>query len=289
MPGSMRRRGSRWELRVYTGTDPDTGKQRWVTASVKGTRRAAEGELAALVARVEYPRRMTSQATVAKLLSDWYEAISPNWSPTTARQTKSVIDHHLIPHLGALSLQALCTEDIDAFYGKLRRSGGRGGTQLSAGTVHRVHVVLHRALAQAVRWQWLWFNPASHALPPPAEPARIQPPSPDEVVQLLTYVAMRSADFHAFLSLAVSTGARRGQLGALRWGEVDLERGEVGFVAALVDAKGGPVLRPTKTHRTYREPRRPLSRCPPGALCPDGTAEPTSRPADRSNELRLLE
>lgn len=252
MPGSIRRRGSSWELRVYAGTDPDTGKRRWVTATTKGSRRAAQRELAEMVARVEYPRQMTSTATVAGLLGDWYAAASPNWSPTTARATRSIIDRHLTPHLGHLPLQTLRTEQIDAFYGRLRRCGGRNGTPLTAGTVHRVHVVLHRALAQALRWEWLWMNPASTATPPSCEPAPIYPPSPEEVVRLLTHVSGVDADFHAFLTLAVCTGARRSQLAALRWGEVDLESGQVGFLRALLGAKGGPVLRPTKTGRTYR-------------------------------------
>lgn len=54
------------------------------------------------------------------------------------------------------------------------------------------------------------------------------------------------------MSLAVSTGARRSQITALRLGEVDLENGQIGFIQALLDAKGGPVLRSTKTKRTYR-------------------------------------
>ena len=183
---------------------------------------------------------------------DWYAAMSPNWSPTTARQTKSIIDCHLVPSLGDVQLQTLRTEDIDAFYGELRRCGGRDGQPLSAGTVHRVHVVLHRALAQALRWEWIWVNPASTASPPSCEPAPIYPPSPEEVVRLLSHVAAVDLGFHTFLSLAVSTGARRSQLGALRWGDVDLEQGQIGFHRALLDAKGGPVLRPTKTGRTYR-------------------------------------
>ncbi|MGB7052227.1 MAG: site-specific integrase, partial [Acidimicrobiales bacterium] len=195
---------------------------------------------------------MTSKATLGALLHDWYAAMSPNWSPTTARQTKSVIDCHLVPNLGDLQLQTLRTEDIDAFYGQLRRRGGRDGQQLSAGTVHRVHVVLHRALAQALRWEWIWVNPASSASPPSCEPAPIYPPSPEEVIRLLSHVSTADPEFHTFLSLAVSTGARRSQLGALHWGEIDLERGQIGFLRALLDAKGGPVLRPTKTGGTYR-------------------------------------
>ena len=252
MQGSMRKRGSSWELRAYAGTDPETGKRNWVSATVKGSRRAAQQELVELVSRIDFPRRMTSKATVAKLLTDWFDAVSPNWSPTTAYQTKSVINHHLIPRLGDLPLQTLRTEDIDALYGDLQRNGGPNGRPLTPNTVHRIHVVLHRALEQALRWEWLWVNPASHATPPSCEPAPIRPPSPQEIVRLLDYVSSIDLAFHAYLSLAVSTGARRSQITALRLGEVDLENGQIGFIQALLDAKGGRVLRPTKTKRTYR-------------------------------------
>jgi hypothetical protein len=78
MHGSLRKRGNSWELRAYAGTDPETGKRHWVSATVKGSRRAAQRELVELVSRVDYSRRMTSKATVAKLLTDWFDAVSPN-------------------------------------------------------------------------------------------------------------------------------------------------------------------------------------------------------------------
>ncbi|MBF6557761.1 MAG: site-specific integrase [Acidimicrobiales bacterium] len=195
---------------------------------------------------------MAAQTTVDDLLRDWFAAVSPNWSPTTVRQNRSIVDRHLSPKLGGHRLSTLRTEDIDLFYGQLRRSGGRGGHSLTAGTVHRIHVVLHGALAQALRWEWLWVNPATNASAPRCEPTAIYPPSPEDVNRLLDHVARVNPDFHAFLSLAVSTGARRSQLTALRWSDEDLDRGQIGFLRALLDAPGGPVLRPTKTGRTYR-------------------------------------
>ena len=41
--------------------------------------------------------------------------------------------------------------------------GGVSGQPLKPGTVQRVHVVLRAALAQAMRWDWIWDNPAEHA------------------------------------------------------------------------------------------------------------------------------
>jgi integrase len=64
----------------------------------------------------------------------------------------------------------------------------RDDRPLSPGTVHRVHVVLHRALTRAVRWEWIWLNPASHASPPRVQPAEIRPPNPIQVGSLLAVV-----------------------------------------------------------------------------------------------------
>ena len=167
------------------------------------------------------------------------------------RQTRSIIDCHLVPHLGHLPVAKLTTADIDDVYGYLLRSGGRDGRPLRPGTVHRIHVVLHRALAQAVRWEWVWLNPAGTANPPRVPPAEVRPPSPKQVATLLDTVRTRNPRLYAYLCLAVSTGARRSQLLALRWADIDEDHGAVAFTRALVEGPNGPVLRATKTHRTY--------------------------------------
>ena len=177
---------------------------------------------------------------------------SPGWSTTTLRQTRSVIEHHLKPLLGHLAVNKLTTLDIDDVYRHLLRAGGGDGRPLAAGTVHRVHVVLHRALTQAVRWEWVWLNPASAASPPRVAPAEVGPPSPDQVQRLVTHVGGCDPEFATYLWLAASTGARRSQLLGLRWCEIDVGHAAIGFTRADVEGPTGPVLRATKTHRSYR-------------------------------------
>ncbi len=41
MKGFMRQRGSAWELRVFLGYDPVTGKQRYAQRTVRGGKREA--------------------------------------------------------------------------------------------------------------------------------------------------------------------------------------------------------------------------------------------------------
>ena len=50
MTGSLRQRGpDAWELRIYLGVDSSSGRERWATKTVHGTRRFATATLAEFV------------------------------------------------------------------------------------------------------------------------------------------------------------------------------------------------------------------------------------------------
>ena len=101
MSGSLRQRGAAaWEIRVYAGTDPDTRKRRYRTATVHGNRADGERGLERLVAEVSSAKTIGSSSTVSELLEAWFAIASVSWAPTTIRQTRSVLNRYLHPHLG---------------------------------------------------------------------------------------------------------------------------------------------------------------------------------------------
>ena len=81
--------------------------------------------------------------------------------------------------------------------------------------------MLSSALSQAVRWGWIDRSPADRAQPPTMERTELQVPTTDEVRALLARATTRHERWGMLLSLAVLTGARRGELCALRWSDVD--------------------------------------------------------------------
>ena len=164
MHGSIRQRSvGSYELRVFTGTDPATGKRRYRSKTVRGNRPEAERELATMVDIVGRGPSVASKTTVGELLEQWFTVASANWSRTTIRQTRSVLNRQLHPHLDTVVLADLTTARIDGLYSHLLARGGASGQALKPGTVKRVHVVLSSALAQAMRWGWIWDNPAERA------------------------------------------------------------------------------------------------------------------------------
>jgi integrase len=119
----------------------------------------------------------------------------------------------LLPHLGRVRLRALTPEHIQHALGKLLEGG------LAPRTVRQVHMVLRRALKQAVLWRMLASNPSDAVKPPRADHNEMRTLSEDEVRRLLTATAgMRHHSLWVFLA---TTGVRLGEALALRWSDID--------------------------------------------------------------------
>jgi hypothetical protein len=88
MKGFMRQRGASWELRVYTGRDPVTGKKRYATRTVRGGKREAQSALAAMITEAERGGMARTTATVGELLDTWFDFAAPNFSPKTVKETR---------------------------------------------------------------------------------------------------------------------------------------------------------------------------------------------------------
>ena len=251
--GSMRQRGTEsWELRVHIGRDPETGKKQYATRTVRGSRREAERALARLVAEVEDGAVAVRAGTVAELCERWFSRVEPDLSPTTAHGYRLLLDRRILPRFGDTPLRRLRTSDLDQWYSELRRRGGAGGRPLAPNTVMRVHAVLHRALAQALRWGWITTNPAANATPGRPRRSDISPPSPEDVIRLVEAAGRINPGLPVFLRLAAATGARRGELCALRWREVDLGARQLTIGRALAQVGRQVIEKGTKTHATRR-------------------------------------
>ena len=166
------------------------------------------------------------------------------------RQNRSVLDYHLHRHIGSVVVGDVTPALIDALYVRLRR-GDNDTRPLAAATVARIHVVKSSAFSQAMRWGWVWDNPASRAHRIVVPTNEMRPPTPAELKSLLEFVAPRDQQLELFLTLAAVTGARRAQLLGLRWHNVNLAARRISFCNGWVEGPDGPVLAPTKTKRRH--------------------------------------
>jgi integrase len=249
MMGHIRQRGGAWELRAYSGTDPVTGRKKYVTRTVRGSRKEAERALAHLIVEVTGGAHAAPDATVTDLVLRWFELAKPELSPSTIRGYERNINNHILPILGKSKVARLKAAEIDHFYAMLRERGGVGGRPLSPASVRQVHAILRRALQQGVKWEWISSNPAALATSPKVRQFKVDPPDPAAVMRLIEAAAAEDLNFACFLIVAATTGARRGELCALRWNSINFEDETLTISGSVVEGVRSELFeKDTKTH-----------------------------------------
>lgn len=245
--GSKRERpaGSRrWELRVFVGRDPVTKRPKQVSRVFHGTSTQADTALARLITETAKGAYAGTDATVDDLLARYFEHLEvQGHSPTTLHGYRRYARVHISPAVGVTKVRKLTAWDLDQLY-KGMIGAGRG-----AATVRQVHAVLSGALGQAVKWSWCATNVAKSASPPKIRAKRIVAPARGDVRRLIDLAEERDPVKAAAIYLAATTGARRGELCALRWSDVDLGAGRLRIERSIADLPGQVVEKSTKTHQ----------------------------------------
>jgi integrase len=144
----------------------------------------------------------------------------------TLERYRELLELHALPAIVGLQLKALQPMHLSDLYGRLLREGRRDGRPggLHPRTVGHIHRVIHRMLKQAVRWQLIARNPAAD-LELPSVPKLDMVTLTREQAGELLLAAQRRPLMRTLVLLGMATGARLGELLALRWADIDLDIG----------------------------------------------------------------
>jgi integrase len=231
-----------WRLRVYAGRRANgTPIQitKMVRARDKNPRpgagsRLADSELAKMVAKVAQGDTATGTKTVGELLNEWLAHCETlGRSPTTMREYNRLTEKTVRPEIGHLRLSKLTSRDLDRLYAKLTAKGNK------ATTVRRVDALIAAALHQAERWGDVDRNVSRRASPPPVHAAQVDAPAPEEVQAILAAAEAVEPTLAVLLLLGALTEARRGELCALRWPDIDFDAGTLSIARSIYEVAGG--------------------------------------------------
>lgn len=284
--GHVRKRPFGYEIAVPVGRDPITKRYQY-RYGYAATEEEAETVRERMVAEVTAGREPRTKATFGQLLDEMLAVADLDF--TTKGMYQGYIERTIRPALGELLVYDLQQhpELLDRLYAALRRCrrlcGGRRdlvdhrpagrGKRREDGTPHHVcdercrshkcrpaepatvaqiHAIIKRTLGYGVRWKWIDENPAVSATPPEVTAEHADPPTPDEAVRLLAGAEEHSYAMAVLIWLALVTGARRGELCALRWPNVNEAEGDLLIGGSYAVRKGQRMIKPTKTHRKRR-------------------------------------
>ena len=161
------------------------------------------------------------QQTLKMYLEQWLEQVhKPSaHSIGTYNMYRTIIQKHIIPSLGHVRLQRLTPQQVQAFYASKLHEG------LSQKRVKSIHAVLHKALENAVKWNLIGRNVCDLVNPPIPKRHEIQPLTWEQAQRLLQ--TARDHKLEALLTVAITTGMRRGELLGLHWQDIDLKTGSL--------------------------------------------------------------
>jgi len=194
----------------------------------------------------------------AFLTVHWLPAMKPpGVRGTTWTEYRRKINSHVVPRLGSVPLQSLGPAQLNAFYADLLAAGRTDGTGgLAPKTVREIHVIVRKALKDAVRWGHVSRNVADLANPPSQRASA--------AARWRTMQTWTPAELHAFLEhdpedrlhyawvLAATTGMRRSEVLGLRWADVDLGGTRLAVRQRLASVDGRPELSEPKSNSSGR-------------------------------------
>jgi integrase len=184
--------------------------------------------------------------TLAQFLNHWLETVRPTLRPNTWKRYEQYVRRHVLPEIGPVRLAHLSPQHLETLYADRLAAG------MSPTTVGHLHRVIHRALSSAERLQLVPRNVAKLVDPPRPEPHEIRPLSPDQARHLLEVA--NGTPFEALFVLALATGMREGEILALKWSDIDLQRRRATVRGTLQRRDGvGLVVAETKTASSRRQ------------------------------------
>jgi integrase len=149
---------------------------------------------------------------------------------------RRVIDLHVVPRIGRIPLRHLRPDHLERLYANLLEDGRADVTGgLNNKTVVEIHMILRRALDDAVRRGWILANPATVAHAPKRRPLSSNTSRVWNAHQLGAFLTgTRDHRYHAALWVTANTGMRRGEILGLRWGDVDFDTAHLSVTRSLV-------------------------------------------------------
>jgi integrase len=208
--GSIYQRSSDGMYVAYTRLAD--GQKKYVYAK---TRKEVAAKLKELQANIERGLHVAKRAdTVETYLRYWLQIHRTQIKYSTYVSYSGHLKL-VYAHIGKIKLQKLQTDQIQAMYADL-------AGYIEPNTICLLHRIIKTAFKAAVKWKMLAANPCQAAEPPQAEKHNSSVLTPDQCLTLLA--TAKSSNMECFVTLALGLAMRRGELLALRWADIDIEK-----------------------------------------------------------------
>lgn len=245
---SVKKVGNQWTFRIDIGKDPSTGKRRQVYRSGFRTKKEAEQAQAALLTKVKEEGFFAgSNELMESFLPKWLRTVYKHEvQQTTFERAESTVKNHILPAFAKCKVSSIKTYDVQQFLSNKSNQG------LAPATVKIIRNTLNKAFQTAMDWELIKTNPVERTKSPSIVKKEKETWTPEEAKKFLN--ACDELRWKVAFSLALHTGMRRGEILALKWQNVNLEKHTVKVEESLAyTQEQGLMFKTPKTANSNRE------------------------------------
>lgn len=239
--GTVEQRGKgRWRLRISVTFD--NGESERLQRNVEcRTKTDAKKMLDTwrMELKSDNPAVRRERLTLGEYLNEYllYCRDDEELSASTIRGYRDIIENRLCG-LTNMRLVDIKPYMLEEHYNKLRNVGGAAGRPLSGSSCQKAHSFLKTALKRAVILEYINTNPCDRISGPSKNNPQNSALTAEDVTRMLRLLKGHpDRRFAMACRLALATGMRRGEVCALRWQDIDLEKASIHVSHALVEAK----------------------------------------------------
>lgn len=284
MPSKIEKRGANsYRLCVASGYEGN-GRQKFYRKTITATSdKEAHRQYALFIAEVEKGQAAScGKMTLSQFFAYWKEHHAENHLAKKTVQDYSGLFKRIDFALGHKRLDRIQPKDLLAFFKNISEVGIRQdpneqrrkqtsseivkalqSKSLSHSTQRKYYALLHSLFEKATLWNMIPYNPASKIEPPKLDYVPKEIYDKDTTGNFLVKLEGESLKHRVMALLALSIGARKGELFGLCWKHIDLDSGTIKIEKQLQYLKeDGLNLKPLKTRSSSRTNTIPKSLIP---------------------------
>lgn len=241
----------KYKITIELGKDI-LGKRQRITRDFTGT--LAEVKIKDAELTKQYYHK-GNNANVKELTFEQYSEVfikkhcEGNIGLVTIKNYKRLL-RDIMPYLGSYKLDKITPAMLDTMYQKLRK--GQKGKELSYNSMYDYYKLINAMFNQAIKWEFLDKNPNLKANKPKKDIIDRKFYDLEQVKEFLSCLDNECIKYKALLTLALDSGARRGEISALRWSDIDFETNTLKIDKSLKVVNGVLDEKKPKTNSSNR-------------------------------------
>lgn len=246
--------GQRWMFKMYTTPDPQTGIKK------QTTRRGFKTKKEAMAAAIQLEQEVVNgvlinnnNLTYEEVFNQWFSNHSKTIKESTKKTIESKFRSHILPRFGKLKIKDISKAYCQKMFNEI--------ANLIA-SANDIKIQANQVFKYAVKMDIITRNPMEYVTIPKQKRELLNDENEGDVrnywtkeeVKKFLSITKREISFrdHVLFHLLIYTGARKGELLALTWDDIDFEAGSIRLWKTLFQANGHHLFQTPKTKDSKR-------------------------------------